>query len=232
MVAKSSKNIPVRLRLRDLARFAPCAGGLEHAKAVLGAEPVLDGNIASVAAQNNIDVPWIGKALSARTNQNIGIKLARKAIQGLNSLTTKQIHLNALEQVMNMLRKTSITQAMVADVRLKLHVAFRVTNPSPIVMTGYEALKAALAYMEGAERLDDHMVKMAIDCVDKLAEIEAYMISQKVKIPLYNLFVEGIADEKRNRIMRRASAQKASPKTKTTVKAKCATKSKPKAKKK
>ena len=231
---KSAKNTPVKLRLRDLARFAPCEGGLEQAKAVLGSEPVLDGNIATVAAQHGIQVPWIGKALSEGTNHRIGIKLARKAIMCLNSMTTKKVEANALEQVTKMLRKTTITQAMIADIRLKLHVAFRITNPSPIIRTGYEALKAALAYMEGSERLDDSMVKMAIDCVDRLAEIEAHMIAQKVKVPLYQMFVEGIADEKRERILRR-SMRKTAPKARTTVKNAgkgCQTKPKARARKK
>ena len=199
---KSAKKFPVTIRLRDLARLNPCGGGLEKAKAVLGAEPELNINLAKACVEANIPAPWIGKSLSAGTNHRIGIQLARKSVQGLVVLTDSRLHQNVLKETAKILNYVNITRETLSALRLKLHVAFRQTNVTVIIGTGYSALVNALNYIESANRRDDQMVKFAMDCVDALTQVEAHLITYKVKVPLYNLFVEGVADEKRERVMK------------------------------
>jgi len=227
-MSKSAKKFPVSIRLRDLNRFDPCFGGLEHAKEVLGAEPELNSTVAKTAAENNIQLPWIGKALSAGSNYRIAIKLARTAVQNLIGLTDRKVHQTALGHATKLLNKVNIAVTDVMNLRLSLHVAFNSTTTTDITRTGYQALLAALGYLEAAERRDDTMVKYAIECVDKLAQVEAFMMAQKVKAPMFNLFVEALADEKRERILRtsptkrsaKKKAVKKTPAKKTTAKRK------------
>ena len=69
----------------------------------------------------------------------------------------------------------------------------------------YDAFSFSLQYMELAGQRSDQEAAAAENAVTKLAEVEADLLVQKVKRPFFKLFMDGLADEKRERILRRKS---------------------------
>ena len=211
---KSAKKFPVSIRLRELKRFDPCPGGLEEAKEILGAEPELNMELSQLAAKHDLALPWIGKAMSDSANAIVAVKLVNASIRSLLSLSSiSRAHVNVLKQTEVALRRVLryLNKDDIAVLRLNLHVVFRVMRADPIVMVGYKALTSALSYLETADQRNDIMVSHAIDCVDNLAKVEAFLVEQRAKAPLFNFFVEALADEKRTRVLR-TSAKKTAPK--------------------
>lgn len=193
------------LRIRDIKRHYSCPGVMDHAKAVLGAEPVLNESTLDKAVENNIRVPWLTKIMSPATNYEIALKLMRKSIQALLGFTTNPSLTATIEGVARILRRKNIEADDFMQIKLDMHVAFVGSDASSTMGKAYDAFRFALQYLELAGTRTDQEAAAAENAVTKLAEVEAALLVQKIKRPFFKLFMDGVVEEKRERILRRKS---------------------------